>query len=214
MAEAPVRSVRINVRPSFAVRWLIPRLPDFVAQYPGIEPEVITSTVAPARSTASFDVAVRRGLQGWAPSLQVRPWLEDEALVVGAAARFASRFARRSITAQELAAEVLLSSRSRKGDWDDWARAAGIGRLRGSTRLHLDHLHLILQAALDGLGVALAPRSLLAWDLDQRRLVALLPEHRLPLERYYYGLAPDAPAEAQIFVKWLEDVRVAEHGEG
>ena len=206
MADAPPRSVRINVRPSFAVRWLIPRLPDFVAQYPGVEPEVITSTVAPARAPASFDVAIRRGLQGWPPSLQVRPWLEDEALVVGASAQF-----RQAPTMpRDLASQMLLCSRSRKSDWDDWARSAGIGRLQANGRLHLDHLHLVLQAAVDGLGVALAPRSLLARDLSQGRLVALLEASRLPLERYYYGLTPDAPAEAQFFVKWLEDVRVAE----
>src|SRR6185437_8719478 len=44
MARAPSRAVRISVRPSFAVRWLIPRLPAFVEQYPGIEPQIVIST--------------------------------------------------------------------------------------------------------------------------------------------------------------------------
>ena len=209
MARAPVRAVRINVRPSFAVRWLIPRLPDFVAQYPGIEPEVITSTAPPAKATDGFDVAIRRGLHGWPPSLQVHPYLEDEAVVIGAPALFKGS-EHRVESPRDLAAHVLLGSRSRKGDWDDWLRRAGIARFRPAGRLHLDHLHLVLQAAVDGLGVAMAPRSLLAHDLQQRRLVSPLPQHRLPLERYYYGLVPHAPPEAQFFVKWLEDVRAAE----
>ena len=209
MARAPVRTVRINVRPSFAVRWLIPRLPDFVAQYPGIEPEVITSVATPARAPAGFDVAIRRGPQGWPPALQLHPYLEDEAMVVGAPGLFGDED-RRLASPRDLAGQVLLCARSRRSDWDDWLRAAGIARLRPAGRLHLDHLHLVLQAAVDGLGVALAPRSLLAHDLRQQRLLSLLPQHRLALERYYYGLGTDAQPEAQFFVKWLEDLRLAE----
>lgn len=209
MARAPVRTVRINVRPSFAVRWLIPRLPDFVAQYPGIEPEVVTSVAAPAQAPEGFDIAIRRGPQGWPPSMQLRPYLEDEAIVVGAPALFEGE-GRQLASPHGLAGQVLLCARSRRGDWDDWLRTAGIARLRPAGRLHLDHLHLVLQAAVDGLGVALAPRSLLAHDLRQRRLVSLLPQHRLALERYYYGLGADAQPEAQFFVKWLEDMRLTE----
>lgn len=85
----------------------------------------------------------------------------------------------------------------------DWLRLAGAPRLKPLGRLHFDHLHLVLQAAVDGLGVAMAPRSLLARDLAQRRLVAPLSGTGLPLERYYYGTAPGAPAEARLFVQWL-----------
>lgn len=208
LSRAPARVVRINVRPSFAVRWLIPRLPDFVAQHPGIEPEVVTSTAAPAHALEGFDIAIRRGLQGWPPALQVRPYLEDEALAVGAPALFEGE-ARRMASPRGLAGHVLLSARSRQGDWDDWLRQAGIARFKPAGRLHFDHLHLVLQAAVDGLGVAMAPRSLLAHDLRQGRLVAPLPQHGLPLERYYYGLVPAAPPEAQAFAQWLEDTRAA-----
>jgi LysR family glycine cleavage system transcriptional activator len=204
MARAPVRAVRINVRSSFAVRWLIPRLPAFVAQYPGIEPQVVTSTALPSKAAASFDVAIRRGLQGWPPSIQVRPFLDDEAQVVGAPSLFGAR----SVDApRALAAHVLLSARTRKGDWDDWQHAAGLARFKPAGRLQFDHLHLVLQAALDGLGVAMGPTSLIAHDLAQGRLVSPLPHLRLPLERYYYGVSPDAGPEAQFFAEWLEDAR-------
>lgn len=206
---SPARAVRVNVRPSFAVRWLIPRLPDFVARHPGIEPEVVTSTAAPSRSSERFDVAVRRGLQGWPAALRVAPFLEDEALAVASPALLES--ASRPIESPpDLAAFVLLCSRSRKGDWDDWCRHAGTGRLKAAGRLHLDHLHLIFQAAVDGLGVAMAPRSLWGNDLKQNRLVALLPQHGLPLDRYYYGISPDAPEEAHLFVRWLEQAQYSE----
>ncbi len=206
MARAPVRAVRINVRPSFAVRWLIPRLPAFVAQYPGIEPQVVTSTAVPSKAVDGFDVAIRRGLQGWPSSIEVKPFLEDEVQVVGAP----SLFELRGVGAPPaLAAHVLLSARTRKSDWDDWQRAVGLVRLKPAGRLQFDHLHLVLQAALDGLGVAMGPTSLVAQDLAQGRLLSPLPHLRMPLERYYYGLAPDARPEAQFFTEWLEDTRRA-----
>jgi LysR family glycine cleavage system transcriptional activator len=207
-ARAPQRAVRINVRPSFAVRWLIPRLPAFVERHPGIEPQVVTSTAVPARVVDGFDVAVRRGLEGWPPSIQVRPFLEDEVLVVGAPALFRTL----PVDApRALAAHVLLSARTRKGDWDDWKRQAGIPRLKPAGRLQFDHLHLVLQAAVDGLGVAMGPASLVAHDLATGRLQSPLPHLRMPLVRYYYGLAPDAAPEAQCFADWLESAMHAKH---
>ena len=194
------RAVRINVRPSFAVRWLIPRLPDFVAQHPGIEPRVETSTAQPANAIDSFDIAIRRGLQGWPPSIQVQGFLPDEALLVGAPALLAEHPV---TTARALTAHVLMSARTRNADGDDWQRKAGVARLKPAGRLMFDHLHLVLQAAVDGLGLVVAPVSLVRHDLASGRLVAVLPDVRVPLEGNYYGLAPGAGAEALVFVEWL-----------
>lgn len=200
--EAPVRAVRINVRPSFAVRWLIPRLPSFVERHPDIEPQVVTSTVAPAQAADGFDIAVRRGLEGWPPSMRVSPFLEDEVLVVGAPALFRSQ---PLADLRALASHVLLSAKTRKSDWDDWKKQVGAPRTKPAGRLQFDHLHFVLQAAVDGLGIALAPTSLLAHDLVSGRLQPALPALRMPLTRYYYGLAPDAVPEARCVAEWFEE---------
>lgn len=198
-ATAP-RAVRINVRPSFAVRWLIPRLPDFVAQHPGVEPRVETGTAQPANAIDRFDIAIRRGLQGWPPSIRVQAFLPDEALLVGAPALLADHPV---TTPRALAAHVLMSARTRNGDWDAWQRQAGVARLKPAGRLVFDHHHLVLQAAVDGLGLVVAPVSLVRHDLASGRLVAVLPEIRVPLDGNYYGLAPGAGAEALVFADWL-----------
>lgn len=205
MARTPARAVRINVRPSFAVRWLIPRLPAFVASYPGIEPEVVTSTADPERATADFDVAIRRGLEGWA-KLPVQPFLEDEALIVGAPALFAAQPVR---AARDLARHTLLLSRTRRADWDDWKRHVGAARARPAGRLQFDHLHFVLQAALDGLGFAVAPVSLVSHDLAAGRLTSPLPQLRLPLARHYYALSPNAAPESRVFTAWLHEMDAA-----
>jgi LysR family glycine cleavage system transcriptional activator len=201
MAKAPVRAVRINVRPSFAVRWLIPRLPGFVAQCPGVEPQVVTSIAPLAKSTEAFDVAIRRGSEGWPSAMQVRPFLKDEAVLVAAPALLRKRLIG---DARALEAHVLLSSKSRKEDWGQWKRFAGVPRLKPAGQLQFDHLHFVLQAAVDGLGVALGPRTLVSQDLSSGRLKAPLPTLCMPLDRHYYGIAPDAEPEARLFADWLE----------
>jgi LysR family glycine cleavage system transcriptional activator len=202
MARAPARAVRINVRPSFAVRWLIPRLPGFVAQYPGIEPQVVTSTRTPDQVVDSFDVAIRRGLAGWPAAIQINPFLEDELLVVGAPSLFDAH----PVTEpRSLAAHVLLSAKTRKEDWGDWKKHVGMPRLKPAGHLQFDHLHFVLQAAVDGLGFAAAPASLIAHDLASGRLLCPLPALRMALSRYYYCIAPDAAPEAQFFAEWLEN---------
>lgn len=203
-AHGPARAVRINVRPSFAVRWLIPRLPSFVERFPDIEPQVVTSTVMPEQAVDSFDIAVRRGLEGWPPSIKVRPFLKDEVLVVGAPALFK---AHPLPDLRALAAHVLLSARTRKDDWDAWKKQFGAPRTRPAGRLQFDHLHFVLQAAIDGLGIALAPTSLVAHDLASGRLQSPMPAMRMTLERYYYGLAPDAAPEAAYVAEWFEQMR-------
>ncbi len=200
MARTPARVVRINVRPSFTVRWLIPRLPDFVARHPGIEPQLITTTQPPERATEAFDIAIRRGVAGWPQAVKVQPFLEDELIVVAAPSLLKTR----PITsARSLGAHVLLACKTRKQDWDDWKMHIGLPRLKPARRLQFDHLHFVLQAAVDGLGFALTPTSLLGTDVAQGRLVCPLPDLRMPLPSVYYGRAPGAGREAHLFIDWL-----------
>jgi len=205
MAQAAGRTVRINVRPTFAVRWLIPRLSDFVAQYPGIEPQILTSIAplnapaAPAATDASYDIAIRRGLEHWPDTLDMHPFLEDEALLVGA-----PRLMRGIDEPAALASLTLLLAKTRRTDWDDWKRHLGIRRLRPKAQILFDHSHFVLQAAIDGLGFTIAPVSLLANDLAEGRLACPLPDLRLPMGRYYYGVNPSASSEAHLFSRWLD----------
>ena len=201
MARAPARTVRINARPSFTVRWLIPRLPNFVAHHPGIEPQLHTSTLPPEKAPEAFDVAIRRGVVGWPAACKVEPFLEDELILVAAPALLQAR----PVTdAGSLAAHVLLSCRTRKQDWDEWKMQVGQPRLRPARRLQFDHQHFVLQAAVDGLGVALTPRSLLGTDVAAGRLVCPLPGLTLPLQPIYYGRAAAPSRETQLFADWLD----------
>jgi LysR family glycine cleavage system transcriptional activator len=65
-------------------------------------------------------------------------------------------------------------------------------------------MHFVLQAAVDGLGFALTPVSLLGTDVTSGRLACPLPDLRLPLEPVYYGSTPGGGRETHLFANWLE----------
>ncbi|MBV9734740.1 MAG: LysR family transcriptional regulator, partial [Acidisphaera sp.] len=91
--------------------------------------------------------------------------------------------------------------------WPDWLAAAGAPDLEPAASLTLDHFYLTLQAALDGLGVAMGPTALVAGDLATGRLVAPFPGVTLP-SRGYHAYLPEARAgdrSAISFCRWLEE---------
>ena len=199
MHQTPERVVRINVRPSFAVRWLIPRLPRFIALYPGIEPHVLTTTAQP-EAADDFDIAIRRGLKGWSDAMQVCPFIEDEICLVASPATLA---AHPVSDPRSLAHFTLLRSRTRKGDWDAWLKQGGNGNIKPAGQMLFDHVHFVLQAVEDGLGFAAVPVSLVSHDIALGRLCCLLPDQRVPITRYYYGIGPNVAPDAQHFLEWL-----------
>ena len=198
--HASLPTVKINVRPSFAVLWLTPRLADFVAQHPGIKPQVITQTQAPDQARDGFDVVIRRGRDDWAPAIEARPLFEDELLLV-AAPSLIERLPLEDLTS--LSRHTLLTVKARREDWHNWAMHFGQSQSATQVTRQFDHMHLALQAAVDGQGIALCPTSLLGTHLSSGRLICPLPELRLPLPRYYYGVAPDVTAQTRVFVEWM-----------
>jgi LysR family glycine cleavage system transcriptional activator len=200
MVRAPARVVRINARPSFTVRWLIPRLPDFVGRNPGIEPQLFTTLLPPDKAPEPFDIAIRHGVQGWPPAVKAQPFLEDELVVVAAPSLLKIA---PIADARALMRHVWLVCKTRKQDWDDWKAHVGLPRLRPARRLQLDHSHIMLQAAVDGLGFAVTAVSLLGTDVAQGRLVCPLPDLRMPVQSHYYGRSPSAGRETQLFAEWL-----------
>jgi LysR family glycine cleavage system transcriptional activator len=198
--QASLPIVKINVRPSFAMLWLTPRLEDFMAQHPGIKPQVITQTQAPDHARDGFDVVIRRGRDDWAPAIEARALFDDELLLV-AAPSLIGRLALEDLTA--LTRHTLLTAKARREDWHNWAMHFGQSQSATQRTRQFDHMHLVLQAAVEGQGIALCPTSLLGTHLLSGRLICPLPKMRMPLPRYYYGVAPDVTTPTRVFVEWL-----------
>lgn len=200
--------LRVNAPASFALRWLVPRLAAFRAQHPDTQVRFETSNRPLEALAAPCDVVIRGGPDSHY-GYETHPFLSEERLPVGSPSLL-ERVPLRS--PQDLRRHTLLHSASLPRLWDDWLAAAGVPGLQPGAALTLDHFYLTLQAALDGIGLAMGPTALIAEDLARGRLIAPFPGPRLPARTYCAyvreGKAGDAPVAA--FLAWL--VRQGEEG--
>ncbi|MDQ0513056.1 DNA-binding transcriptional LysR family regulator [Angulomicrobium amanitiforme] len=91
--------------------------------------------------------------------------------------------------------------------WRDWLAKAGHGALEPAATLTLDHFYLSIQAAVDGLGVAMAPSTLIEDDVRAGRLVTPFPQISLPSRSYfaYTPLGSPLRAASDTICAWIEE---------
>jgi LysR family transcriptional regulator, glycine cleavage system transcriptional activator len=194
------RVLRINALPTFAMKWLLPRLSRFQREAPNVELKLSTSNAPPAALDA-FDVAIRRGPARW-PNCASGRFLDESVIPV-----CSPTLLRRTpiAGAADLARHVLLHSDTRPDAWRDWFAAAGVP-MKSRKKQSFDHFYLALQAAVDGLGVALGPLPMIADELAAGRLVTPLDGPRIAT-RSYWWIAPRELANEPLvsrFCAWLE----------
>jgi LysR family glycine cleavage system transcriptional activator len=169
------RILRVSAPTSFAMRWMIPRLPRFHAAHPRVEVVVATVSTVLEEIRGGFDVAIRRGAAhtGSWPRYRVVPVLDDIDTLIASPTLLKQR---PISVAADVEGHVLLASETRAGDWGDWLNAAGLGHLLSHPRQSFDHFFVTRQAVEDGLGIGIGPLPMLSIDMAAGRLVAPLPE--------------------------------------
>lgn len=165
------RMLRLRVPPTFAVRWLVPRLAKFHAQNPGIAVQVTTSHDLADFDADDVDAAIQYG-EGWERGL-VAELLFRECLAPVCSGHHRPRPGAMSV--EELAGQVLLHSFRRPNDWPRWFAAAGAPGVVVKRSLVLENSSLTYQGALDGLGVAIAQLPFVRGELEAGRLVMANP---------------------------------------
>ena len=162
-APAP-RALTVGVGPTFAMRWLIPRLAEFRAAAPDIEIRITTGGVA-APFAEGWTCGITLGEGHW-PKLEAELLFGADLTPVCAPALAAGL--RRPA---DLAPASLLRVAHAPEDWPGWLEAAGQAGLKPAGP-DFDFYSQALQAALDGLGVAMGIRPYIDDDLKAGRLVA------------------------------------------
>lgn len=194
--------LRLKLPPTFAIRWLVPRLVRFHALHPGIDVQITTS-----HDTADFD---REDIDACIHSERTPPLgagfrrLFGEVLLPVCSPGWLKR-APRLKEPGDLANHVLLCSMHRPNDWPAWLAAAGAPQVDGNSGLKFENAALAYQAAIDELGVTIAQRTLAEDDLRTKRLVA---PFALPVRAqgaYYLAYAPLRPRSARLaaFENWI-----------
>jgi len=200
--QAVPRTLSVNASATFTLRWLVPRLAAFRAEHPDVEVRVETSNAPVESLQDAHDVIIRGGPDTFY-GYSMRPFLSEDRLPVCSPALL-QRLALR--TPADLQRHTLLHTSSLPRLWPDWLAKTRMPSLRPAAALTFDHFYLTLQAAIDGIGIAMGPTALVSDDLASGRLVAPFASPRLP-SRSYCTYVPDAKSADELVVlfrAWLE----------
>ncbi|QIE44499.1 LysR family transcriptional regulator [Pseudohalocynthiibacter aestuariivivens] len=160
-------SLNLAILPTFGMRWLVPRLPDFARAHPEVTINLSTRFRAFNFAAEGFDAAIHFGQPDWPGTDGIR--LRPEAVIAVCAPGLLAEHPPR--TAQDLLSLPLLHIETRPEAWPAWFAAHGVEVTRAAGTVH-DQFATITQAALHGLGVALLPDYLAEQELAAGRLVA------------------------------------------
>ncbi|OBY89415.1 LysR family transcriptional regulator [Pseudomonas sp. AU11447] len=183
----------VNTTPAFARHWLVPRLGDFHARHPQIDLWLLTTDETPDMASQTIDIAVRDDLTAQA-ECRFRVLLEDRLYPA----------CHPSVLAQAEPSRTTLHG-EREMDWAHWQVQGGADVGQRSEGLNFSDPGLLLDAASQGLGIALVSQ-LLAGDARQNGLLAPLSEQtvRGPNWSLLVHQQSERNAQAQGFCEWLE----------
>jgi LysR family transcriptional regulator, glycine cleavage system transcriptional activator len=194
----------VSTLASLAAKWLLPRLTDFQEHHPGIDVRITTSTSLVDFQRDNVDAAIRYGRGQW-PGLRADWLMADELFPVCSPSLLHGGKPLRS--PEDLKSHMLLhTSNANSDDWRLWLTAAGlpadIARQPGIT---FDMIFMTIQAAIDGIGVAMGRTSYVQDDIAKGRLVVPF-KIALPADAGFYLVAPEGRREAPklaAFREWM-----------
>jgi LysR family transcriptional regulator, glycine cleavage system transcriptional activator len=200
----------VTVMPSFAGKWMMPRLRRFRERHPDIDVRISANSHVVDFNREDVDLAVRYGRGHW-PGLKVELLMRESMFPVCSPKLLDGPLPLK--TPADLSHHSLLSDFDWQIDlWQLWFDAAGIPGQVPNHALSFNYSNLMLQAAIDGLGVALSQNVLAGDDLAAGRLVKPF-DISLPSEFAYYVVTPEVTAE-QPKIKAFRDWLFAEASDG
>ncbi len=207
-AASDGRRVTVSAAPSFAAKWLVPRLGRFEAAHPEVDVWLSAGMELVDFADGEVDVAIRYG-SGRYPGLEVTRLMGETVTPVAAPALLADK---PLAEPDDLARHTLLHDGSPDADescpdWAMWLTARGLRQIDGTRGPRFNQSSLVIEAAVGGRGVALAKGTLAQADLDAGRLVAPLSSSTTTLDLAYHLVYPKAKArlkQVRAFTAWVK----------
>jgi LysR family glycine cleavage system transcriptional activator len=171
----PLDAVSVKAVPTFAIRWLLPRLAEFRRAHPAIKLEVSTAWHGVELDKEDFDCGIT-GCER--PQLKSPHYICVELMREAVLPVCTPGYARRMgapHTAADFARHNLLHPTPDRADWRLWMEGWGGGRFDVSGGQTFDTIDLAIRAAESGLGVAIAELSVLADQIELGQLIAPVP---------------------------------------
>jgi LysR family glycine cleavage system transcriptional activator len=200
------RRLTVSVAPSFAAKWLMPRLGRFEEAHPQVDVWLSAGMELVDFASGEVDLAIRYGT-GRYPGLEVHR-LMGETVAPAISPEILAEHP--LLTPADLAQHVLLHDGSPDADpscpdWPMWLAARGIKGVDGQRGPRFNQSSLVIEAAVAGRGVALAKRALAQADLDANRLVMPLQDDT-QVDFAYFAVHPKVKGrlpQVKAFVAWL-----------
>ena len=192
----------VSTYPTFAMRWLIPRLSSFHTLYPNIETRIKSSPDPVNFFQYDIDVAIGYAPRAWSGYHCKFLWKDDVFPVCGPTYLRSAPPLRKLA---DLANHVLIHSTWVPDEWNWWLSAAGVDGVKSELGPKVDTRELAVQAAISGVGVALGHTPIIDEFLAAGRLVAPLGV-RLPSWSAYYLVTPETrekSANIAAFCDWI-----------
>lgn len=185
---APGGVLTVTVSPAFAAKWLLPRIHTFQAACPDTDLRLETSLKPVDFVAQRVDLGVRYGTGHW-PGLVAERLLGEE--IFPACSPTLLRDAGRLRTPRDLADETLIHDLSMDShadfpSWSAWLRRAGAADVAATRGLKINNAAAVLQAAIEGHGIALARSVMARDDVRAGRLVRLFPAIEYPSPLAYH----------------------------
>jgi len=194
----------VHAAPSLASLWLMPRLADFAQAHPGIALSLSSSTVHSDFSSGQVDIDIRYGAPNW-PHLHVQPVFEERIQPM-ASPQFIERHGIEK--PEDLLRVPLIQSVVNVVQWGDWFRSRKVAFSPGQFAYRFDRTSMALDAAVQGLGVALDSSSVAAGHLHHGRLRKVFDERWCIKVQAHFLVCPPRHlqrSEVANFIEWIRE---------
>jgi LysR family glycine cleavage system transcriptional activator len=200
------RRLTLTAPPSFAAKWLVPRLKRFEEAYPQVDVWLSADMDIVDFAAGEIDMAIRYGA-GRYPGLELQRLMSETVIPVASPSLLADHPLNGP---GDLAGHTLLHDGSPDADescpdWSMWLAARGVRGVDGTRGPRFNQSSLVIEAAMGGRGVALAKRTLARDDLDAGRLVVPM-QIATAVDFAYYLVHPKAKGrlpQVKAFVGWI-----------
>ncbi|MCW8039633.1 MULTISPECIES: LysR substrate-binding domain-containing protein [Acinetobacter] len=208
-------TLKLGVVPTFATRWLLPKLHKLNAQHPEITVHLETSTKPFLFNENVFDAAIFAGTQQqiehW-PGIQAHYLMDEEVVPVCSPALIQNRLPEAvmqneysyDLSDEELLLMPLLQQTTRPSIWQEWFQAHQIQHPKPFDGQRHELFSMLSVAASHGMGMALIPQMLIESELNKKELV-IASCKKLQGSRKYYLVhsSQDISPQIQKFVDWV-----------
>ncbi|MGY8524272.1 LysR substrate-binding domain-containing protein [Paracidovorax citrulli] len=197
-------SLYLHTAPSIASLWLMPRLGDFALAHPDISLNLSAAHTPSDFALGQADVDIRYGVPQW-PDLEVEPLFEEKILPLASPAFIRRHRLRRP---EDLIGVALIQSAVSVVQWSDWFAAYSDRPAPDRFGLRFDRAQMALDAATQGLGVALESATIAGRHLAEGKLKPVFGmEKNLRVEAHFvvYPARHAKRPPVAAFLQWLRE---------